>query len=247
VSLTQLGITNQQLCTTITMLHIRQSPRIVIVAQQGGGNNNNNNTGEAAFASSNAGGLLLERKSPPGYEESQMIAATRQRNLRKRASALGGLNNAPPPPTAGVGESLNLNHLHHSPSTLSLPTELAGEESYFGGRAAAGKDFDNNNNLPMTPPTLVDAMSDRSSYHGRTRRSLPAELAGDAPRGRRAEMDSDRLSIAPTLVGDDGDDDDGGTFPDRSHYRVRPGFLAPSSGLGRARSRRWLEAHCAEG
>jgi hypothetical protein len=256
VSLTQLGITNQQLCTTITMLHIRQSPRIVIVAHQGG-NNNNNNTGEAAFASSNAG-LLLERKSPPGYEESQMIAATRQRNLRKRASALGGLNNAPPPPqTAGVGESLNLNlnHLHHSPSTLSLPAELAGEESFFGGRAAAAagkEDFDNNNNnnnnlFTATPPTLADAMSDRSSYHGRTRRSLPAELAGDAPRGRRAEMDSDRLSIAPTLVDDGDDDDDGGAFPDRSHYRVRPGFLAPSSGLGRARSRRWLEAHCAEG
>jgi hypothetical protein len=250
VSLTQLGITNQQLCTTITMLHIRQSPRIVIVAQQGGSNNNNdnNNTGEAAFASSNAG-LLLERKSPPGYEESQMIAATRQRNLRKRASALGGLNNAPPPPPAGVSESLNLNHLHHSPSTLSLPAELAGEESYFGGRAAAAgkEDFDNNNNnlFTATPPTLADAMSDRSSYHGRTRRSLPAELAGDAPRGRRAEMDSDRLSVAPTLVGDDGDDDDG-TFPDRSRHHVRPGFSAPS-GLGRARSRRWLEAHCAGG
>jgi hypothetical protein len=245
VSLTQLGITNQQLCTTITMLHIRQSPRIVIVAHQGG-NNNNNNTGEAAFASSNAG-LLLERKSPPGYEESQMIAATRQRNLRKRASALGGLNNAPPPPTAG--ESLSLSHLHHSPSTLSLPAELAGEESFFrGSRAAAGKDFDldnNNNNLSTTtPPTLADAMSDRSSYHGRTRRSLPAELAGDAPRGRRAEMDSDRLSIAPTLVDGDDDGDDGTS--DRSRHHVRPGFSAPS-GLGRARSRRWLEAHCAGG
>lgn len=64
------------------MLHIRQSPRIVIVAQGG------NNTGEAAFTS-NAD--LLERK-PPGYEESQMIAAVRQRNLRKRAGALRGVD-----------------------------------------------------------------------------------------------------------------------------------------------------------
>jgi hypothetical protein len=202
VSLEQLGITNQQLCTTVTMLHIRQSLQFVIAAQD-----NNKNVGG------------LERKPPPDYEESQMIAAARQKNRRKRA-ALEGLDD----PTAAMVNDFH--HLHQSPSTLSLPAELAGLS--LGGRAEKGLD-----NLSMGP-TLVDAMSDRS-YHGKTRRSLPAELAGDGPRGRAenvSEMDSDRLSVTSTLV-DDGD---------RS-YQFQPGMPTTSS-LGRARSRRWLEAHC---
>lgn len=194
MSLTQLGITNQQLCTTVTMLHIRQSLQFVIAAQD-----NNNNVGG------------LERKPPPDYEESQMIAAARQNNIRKR-TALEGMK----APTAAMVNDFH--HLHQSPSTLSLPAELAGVS--LGGRAA--KD------------SLVDAMSDRS-YHGKTRRSLPAELAGDGPRGRAenvSEMDSDRLSVTSTLV-DDGDRSD----------QFQPGMPTASS-LGRARSRRWLEAHC---
>jgi hypothetical protein len=202
VSLEQLGITNQQLCTTVTMLHIRQSLQFVIAAQDD---------------NKNVGGL--ERKPPPDYEESQMIAAARQKNRRKRA-ALEGLD----APTAAMVNDFN--HLHQSPSTLSLPAELAGPSP--GGRAEKRLD-----NLSMGP-TLVDAMSDRS-YHGKTRRSLPAELAGDGPRGRAenvSEMDSDRLSVTSTLV-DDGD---------RS-YQFQSGMPTTSS-LGRARSRRWLEAHC---
>lgn len=201
VSLEQLGITNQQLCTTVTMLHIRQSTCLVVAAQD------NNNVGG------------LERKPPPDYEESQMIAAARQKNRRKRA-ALEGLDAST---TAMVND---FHHLHQSPSTLSLPAELAGLS--LGGRAEKGLD-----NLSMGP-TLVDAMSDRS-YHGKTRRSLPAELAGDGPRGRAenvSEMDSDRLSVTSTLV-DDGD----------RCYQFQPGMPTTSS-LGRARSRRWLEAHC---
>jgi hypothetical protein len=201
VSLTQLGITNVQLCATLTMLQIRQSTCFVV----------------AQFNDNNVGGP--ERKPPPDYEESQMIAAARQKNRRKRA-ALEGLD----APTAAMVNDFH--HLHQSPSTLSLPAELAGLS--LGGRAEKGLD-----NLSMGP-TLVDAMSDRS-HHGKTRRSLPAELAGDMPRGRAenvSEMDSDRLSVTSTLV-DDGD---------RS-YQFQSGMPTASS-LGRARSRRWLEAHC---
>jgi hypothetical protein len=164
MSLAQLGIANQQLIMAVMMLHLNQSPRI-IVAQ------------DNATLTSNPG---LERKSPPGYEESQMIASIRQRNLRKRASALGV-------DAVGVamGSISKEHHRHQSPSTLSLP----------------------------------------------------AELAGDRPGGRKdsvLDMDSDRLSITSTLV------DDG--LSDHSPH-VQQG-VSTTSGLGRARSRRWMEAHC---
>jgi hypothetical protein len=167
VSLTQLGIANQQLIMTVMMLHLRHSPRIVVAEDN------------ATLTST----LSLERKPPPGYEESQMIAAMRQRNLRKRASALGVQT---PPPVATV-ES-HENSLHHSPSTHSLPAELAGDG--FGGRAESVLD-----------------------------------------------MDSDRLSITSTLI------DDG--LSERSAHDQQGG--STSLGLGRARSRRWMEAHCNDG
>jgi hypothetical protein len=149
MSLAQLGIANQQLIMAVMMLHLNQSPRIIV-------------------AQDNA------TLTP------QMIASIRQRNLRKRASALG---------VDAVGVAMDSiskeHHLHQSPSTLSLP----------------------------------------------------AELAGDRPGGRKDsvfEMDSDRLSTTSTLV------DDG--LSDRSPHAQQG--VSTTSGLGRARSRRWMEAHC---
>ena len=157
MSLTQLGIANQNLIMAVMHLH-HQSPRIVVEQD------------DATLTPS----ASLERKPPPGYEESQMIAAMRQRNLRKRASALRV-------DAAGVAMGNDGHYLHQSPSTLSLPAEVA------GGRKESVLD-----------------------------------------------MDSDGISITSTLV------DDG--MSERSVH-VQQGVSTTSS-LGRARSRRWLEAHC---
>lgn len=173
VSLTQLGIANQQLNTTVILLSQRQNPRIIIAAAA---------QETAASASSNFG---LERKQPPGYEESQMIAAIRQRNLRKRASAASALGvaaaAAAPAPAMG-----NSNQLHTSPSTQSLPVELAGD-TVIGSRAE----------------NVLD-------------------------------IDFDKLSITSSLL-------DG--LCDGSQYVRRDSSSTTTSGLGRARSRRWMEAH----
>jgi hypothetical protein len=128
VSLTQLGIANQQLNTTVIILDHRQSPRI-------------------SDTSIFSGSSLTERRPPPGYEESQMIAAVRQRNIRKRASALG-VNTQ----VAGVvdGES----QLHHSSSTQSLPVEMQGDPIMEDTGFALDVDFDK---LSITS-SLLDGM-----------------------------------------------------------------------------------------
>lgn len=162
VSLTQLGIANQQLNTTVIMLYHRQSPRIIV----------------AQSSAVQTSGFGLERKPPPGYEESQLIAAARQKNLRKRASALG------------IDDAL----------TGLVNTQFS---------------------LPSSPST----------------HSLPAELAGDNIPEHRADnlldIDFDKSSITSSLLD--------GMF-DQSQYAERSVSTPP--GPGRARSRRWLEAHC---
>lgn len=120
VSLTQLGIANQQLNTTVIMLDHRQSPRI-IVAQD-----------NANYASS----FGLERKPPPGYEESQLIAAVRQRNLRKRASARAVCN-----ALTDMDNSESL--LYSSPSMRNLRAELPGDDvRERGAKNLSDRDFD---------------------------------------------------------------------------------------------------------
>lgn len=70
VSLTQLGIANQQLNAAVIILHTTV-PRIVV-----------------QHSATTKDGFHPERKAPPSYEESQFISVARNRNLRKRASAL---------------------------------------------------------------------------------------------------------------------------------------------------------------
>jgi hypothetical protein len=141
VSLTQLGIANQQLNTTVIMLDHRQSPRI-IVAQD-------NSNYACSFGP--------ERKPPPGYEESHLIAAVRQRNLRKRVSALG-LD------SASVAMSDSEHALFESPSANILPAELAGD--MLEGRAENVLDIDFDK-LSITS-SLVGGMFDCSQHVGRS-------------------------------------------------------------------------------
>jgi hypothetical protein len=128
VSLTQLGIANQQLNTTVIILDHRQSPRIGDIS---------------TFSVSSR----TERRPPPGYEESQMIAAVRQRNIRKRASALGV--NGPVEAVVG-GEP----QLHHSLSTQSLPVEMPGDLISEDTEFSLDVDFDK---LSITS-SLLDGM-----------------------------------------------------------------------------------------
>jgi len=174
VSLTQLGIANQQLNTTVILLSQRQNPRIVIAAAVQAQDN--------TTAVSNFG---LERKQPPGYEESQMIAAIRQRNLRKRASAASALGVAAAA-AAPNPAMYNNPQLHASPSTQSLPVELAAD-------------------------TII---ADRAEHV--------------------LDIDFDKLSITSSLLD--------GLCDGSQHFR-RESSSATTSSLGRARSRRWMEAH----
>lgn len=148
VSLTQLGIANQQLNTTVIMLDHRQSPRIIVVQD--------NSNYACSFGS--------ERKPPPGYEESQLITAVRQRNLRRRVSALG-LGSA----SVVMGDSEHA--LHESPNVNILPAELAGD--MLEGRAENMLDIDFDE-YPVTP-SLLDGVSDCSQHVGWSI-STPPEL-----------------------------------------------------------------------
>jgi hypothetical protein len=112
VSLTQLGIANQQLNTTVIILDSRRSPRI-------------------SDSRTLSVPLATERMSPPGYEESQMIAAARQRNLRKRASALELTGQTAV--TVDSGPRLN-----HSSSIPEMPTD--GPENAIVGVAELPSD-----------------------------------------------------------------------------------------------------------
>ena len=141
VSLTQLGIANQQLNTTVIMLDHRQSPRIIVVQDN----------------SNHACSFGLERKPPPGYEESQLIAAVRQRNLRKRASALGV-------GSASVAMSDCEHALHESLSENILPAELAGD--MLGGRAENVLDIDFDNS--SITPSPLGGMFDCTQHVGRS-------------------------------------------------------------------------------
>jgi hypothetical protein len=137
MSLTQLGIANQNLIMAVMHLH-HQSPRIVVAQDD-------------ATLKPDAG---LERKPPPGYEESQMIAAMRQRNLRKRASALGV-------DAAGVAMGNDGNYLHRSPSTQSFPAEFDGDRCR--GRKESVLDMDSDR-LSITSTLVDDDMSERSAH-----------------------------------------------------------------------------------
>lgn len=148
VSLTQLGIANQQLNTTVIMLDHRQSPRIIVVQD--------NPNYACSFGQ--------ERKPPPGYEESQLIAAVRQRNLRRRVSALG-LGNA----SAVTGDSGHA--LNENPNSNILPAELAGD--MLEGRAENVLDIDFDGY--SVTPSLLDGVSDRSQHVGWST-STPPEL-----------------------------------------------------------------------
>jgi hypothetical protein len=144
VSLTQLGIANQQLNTTVIILDHRQSPRI-------------------NDCSMFSGPSMTERRPPPGYEESQMIAAVRQRNIRKRASALGVNTQA-----AGVvdGEP----QLHHSSSTQSLPVEMPGDPIMEDAECSLDVDFDK---LSITS-SLLDGMYNHGQPIGQNSLRPPA-------------------------------------------------------------------------
>ena len=161
MSLTQLGIANQNLIMAVMHLH-HQSPRIIVVQDD-------------ATLKPDAG---LERKPPPGYEESQMIAAMRQRNLRKRASAASALGVAAAAPAPAMG---NNNQLHTSSSTQSLPVELAGD-TVVGSRAenVLGIDFDK---LTITS-SLLGGLCDGSQYVRRDSSSTTTSGLGRA-RSRR--------------------------------------------------------------
>jgi hypothetical protein len=153
VSLTQLGIANQNL--VMAVLHLRyKRPRIVVEHMQ------------ATLASTTG----LERKPPPEYEEFQMIAAIRQRNLRKRAKALGVEFST----TAAIGNHENF--LHYSPSTYSLPAELAGDR--FEGREEDVSDIDFGR-LLITSTLVDDGMSDRHVRQGISTASVLGERDPD--------------------------------------------------------------------
>jgi hypothetical protein len=141
VSLTQLGIANQQLNTTVVILHNTRNHSLAQCVQ--------------------IGSTRYQHKPPPSYEESQLISTVRQRNLRKRASMSAVRIPVLPEAPGNDIESPR----DRWPETRSIAQELPAGDL---GDPGCDLDFDRLSiqssllDMPATPPTSRSAATGKA-------------------------------------------------------------------------------------